>query len=324
MPSPSSNLETLRPELGGSMVEFDTEQDRQGYIAYQALPVFNVMKQSGVLGKVPIEELLKNSETLRGNGGNYSRSTLQFTDDSFATREHGHEVPIDDREAEMYSDYFDVELLSSERARSVVMRAAEKRAAAKVFNATTWGSLTTGVTNEWDDAGNATPIADVEAASQSIYGQCGMWPNAIIMSRTVFRNLRLTDDIKNHVASLGAGSSQLPANINVEHLKAAFDLKHIIIAGGTKNLANEGAAISLSEIWDDEYAMVCRVAETNDIREPCIGRTFHWSADGSLVGGTVETYRDPKSRSDIVRVRHDVDEKILYPECGHLLSNITG
>jgi hypothetical protein len=34
-------------------------------------------------------------------------------------------------------------------------------------------------------------------------------------------------------------------------------------------------------------------------------------------------YRDEVVRADIVRVRHDVDEKILYPEVGQLLKNIT-
>ena len=69
--------------------------------------------------------------------------------------------------------------------------------------------------------------------------------------------------------------------------------------------------------------MVARVAETQDHREPCIGRTFHWGEDGSTIGGTVETYRDENIRSDIVRNRLDVDEKRLVIESGHLLTNIT-
>jgi hypothetical protein len=69
--------------------------------------------------------------------------------------------------------------------------------------------------------------------------------------------------------------------------------------------------------------MVCRVATGLDIREACIGRTFHWSADGSSIGGTIEEYRDETVRSAIIRVRHDVDEVVMYPQAGHLLSNIT-
>jgi hypothetical protein len=65
------------------------------------------------------------------------------------------------------------------------------------------------------------------------------------------------------------------------------------------------------------------VATDQDIRTPCVARTFHWSEDGSQIGGTVETYYDDPRRSNIVRVRHQVDELVLYPETGHLISNVT-
>ena len=90
-----------------------------------------------------------------------------------------------------------------------------------------------------------------------------------------------------------------------------------------KNTANEADSVSLSSVWSNEYAMVCRVATSNDMHEACIARTFHWGADGSSVGGTVESYRDETVRGEIIRVRHDVDEVVMYPEAGHLLSNIT-
>jgi len=67
--------------------------------------------------------------------------------------------------------------------------------------------------------------------------------------------------------------------------------------------------------------MVCKVAETDNIKEPCLARTFHWSADGSQIGGTVETYDESQNRGRIVRVRHDVQHKVLYKELGHLLLN---
>jgi hypothetical protein len=69
--------------------------------------------------------------------------------------------------------------------------------------------------------------------------------------------------------------------------------------------------------------MVAKIATSVDMREPCIGRTFHWTQDGSSIGGTVESYREEAIRGDVIRVRHDVDEVILYPEAGHLLSNVT-
>ena len=142
-------------------------------------------------------------------------------------------------------------------------------------------------------------------------------------NRQVFNNVRATDDVKDNIASSGAGESVKASKITEQQLAEVFDLDHVIVAGSAKNTANTGQAASLSQIWSSEYAMVARVAETNDIREPCLGRIFHWGEDGSEIGGMIETYRDETVRGDVVRVRHDVDEVVFYVEAGHLLSNIT-
>jgi hypothetical protein len=106
-------------------------------------------------------------------------------------------------------------------------------------------------------------------------------------------------------------------------LAQVFDLDFVIVAGSSKNGAVEGQAAAPSQIWSGEYAMVCRVATTNDMREACVARTFHWSEDGSSIGGTIEEYEEPQSRGKIIRVRHDTDEVVMYAQAGHLLSNIT-
>jgi hypothetical protein len=318
-------LATARPAIAGSLEEFDLAMNRQGFIGRRVLPVFNTQVQAGPFGKITIESLLKGGNTERAPGSRYNRGDWDFTADSYATKEQGWEEPVDDREARMYADYFDAERVSTERARNVVMQNAEKRIADSVFNATTWtGSLlTTGITNEWDDPTNAIPIDDVEAAARLVRANTGLWPNALIINRKVFRNLRNCDQIVERIQSAGAGFPTRPADITVAQLAAVFDLPNIIVAGGAYDSAKEGQSTVVAELWSDEYAMVARIAESRDIREPCLGRTFHWSEDGSLLDGMVESYRDETVRSEIIRCRHDVHEKILYPECGHLLSNVT-
>lgn len=327
MPSPSTSLATQRPDIGESFMEFDLEMDAAGYVATQVFPVVEVQKQAGKFGKIPLEELLKKRSTKRAPGAAYTRSNWNFEDAAFATEEHGAEEPVDDREAEMYADYFDAELISGMRARADVMRNAEDRVASAVFNPTVWtgSSLTTAVTNEWDSnhTADAVPIEDVEGAVQAMYDASGLWANALAINRKVFRNLRNLDTIIERINSAGAGNPSKPGDITKEMLAQVFDLPYIIVAGGSENTANEGQAASVDQIWSSEYAMVCKVATTRDFREPCIGRTFHWGADGSSIGGTVESYRDETVRSDIIRVRHDVDEIVLYPQAGHLLSNVT-
>lgn len=324
MPTPSSSLSTLRPDLA-AFFEFDLDMEANGFIANQVFPVVETGLQSDNPGKVPVEQLLFQGDTKRTSGGNYNRGSFKFETFSYATEENGWEEPVDERDKKRYRHLIDAEQIAASRAMSVVMRNHEQRVADAVFNTSTWtgGSLTTDVTNEWDDAANATPIADVQLARNLIYDNSGLWPNALIINRKVFHNLQNVSTIIDRINSAGAGHASKPSDITVAMLAQVFDLDYILVAGVSKNTASEGQTASIQQIWDDEYAMVCRVATTNDMREPCIGRTFHWSEDGSNIGGTIETYWEEQCRSDIIRVRHETDEVVMYPEAGHLLGNIT-
>lgn len=324
MPSPSTAPSTLRPDLA-EFQEFDLESERQGYVSLKVLPVVEVGLQSDNPGKVKIEDLLFNANTSRTATGGYNRGSWKFDKFTYATEENGWEEPISERDEKRYRYILQVERIANARAAGIVARNQEQRAAALVFNTTTWNgaSLTTGITHEWDNATNAVPITDVEAAVKKVYEGSGLWANALVINRQVFRNLRNCDSIIERINAAGAGSPSKASDITEQMLAQVFDLQHIIIAGASKNSANEGQDATPAQIWSGEYAMVCRISTSPDMRDPCLGRTFHWSDDGSSIGGTVDEYYEEQSRARIIRVRHDTDEVIMYPQAGHLLSNIT-
>lgn len=324
MPAPSTVPATLRPDLA-AFFEFDLEMERNGYVATKVLPVIETGLQSDNPGKVPLESLLFDADTSRASGGDYNRGNWTFDKFQYATSENGWEEPIDERDEQRYREILQVDLVAFARATSVIMRNQEKRVADLLFNTTTWNgaSLTTGVSNEWDDADNATPIDDVEGAVKKVYEGSGLWANALVINRQVFRNLRNCKQIIDRINSAGAGNASKPSDITAAMLAQCFDLDHVIVAGASKNSANEGQSGTPAQIWSGEYASVARIATTGDMREPCVGRTFHWSGDGSSIGGTVEEYYWERSRSRIIRVRHETDEVIMYPQAAHLLSNIT-
>jgi hypothetical protein len=328
MPSPSTSLASVQSrnsDLGGSIEEFNLMAEAAGYIGSRVAPVMDVDKVAGTFGRIPVEQLLQERETLRAPGAGYSRGTWTFVPDTYATQEHGTEEPVDENEAEMFADYFDAELVSRNRAAAAVLRNAEKRWAARIFDTAVWtgSALTTAITNEWDDFTNAVPINDVEGAVRKMWDSSGIWANALIINRHVFRNLRLCAQVIDRITASGAGRPAKPSDITEDMLAAVFDIPNIIVGGGAKATNKEGASAAFGKIWSDEYAMVCRIAESNDVREPCIARTLHWAKDGSSVLGAVEDYEEPQTRSKIIRVRHQVAEKIMYVEAGHLLSNIT-
>jgi len=320
MPSPTSSLATQRPDLSASLEEFDLAMDSAGFIGHRILRHTPVASQSGNFGKIPIEELLQNRDTARAPGSGYNRGEFKFETATYTTEEHGVEEPVDDREAAMYANYFDAEVISTMRAQRAVVEAQEKRIADMIFNTTTYTPTT--VTNEWDDSANATPIDDVETKVQALYDASGLWPNAMVITQKVFRNLRNVAQIVDRVKYQGFQDAR-PGNITIAALAQALAIDNILVAGGTKNTANEGQTASLSPIWSGEYSWIGRIATMDDFREPCVGRIFHWTGDGSQENGLVESYRDESVRSDIIRVRHDVDEVELHTACNGLLDNIT-
>lgn len=324
MPSPSESLATLRPDLAAAFEEFPLEMDRRGFIGLQAAPVINVDLVSNAFSKVPIEQLLQNPDTARSPGSGYGRGKFKFTKGTYACEENGWEEPVDDNESRMYANYIDSELLASRRAYDAVLRNHEKRVADMIFDTAVWtgAALTTALTNEWDDFTNATAVNDVEAAVRLIYANSGVWANAIILPKTAFRNLRQHDEIVDRVKFSGL-QDPTTKGITANVLAQLFDLEYVLVAGGTKNTADAGQAASLSSIWNADRAMVCHINPMPDTRLPTLARTFHWGGDGSQIEGAFESYREEQTRSNIIRVRHQTDEMVMYPELGHLLTNLT-
>lgn len=320
-PSPSAAIQ--RPQLDATFMEWSLEAERMGYIGYRALPVFESARQSGTFGKIPIEQLVKRSTDIkRASGGGYSRQEYTFTSDNFVCEEYGAEELIDDRNAAIYRNFFDAEVIARNRAMARVMREIELEIKDAIFNTTTWtgASLTTGVSTEWDTYASAKPIDDVLGAKQLVRSNSGLEANAVIGSIKVFENALNCDQIKDQVKYWGGDD---PKALSLQALAALFKVDYVIAGGVYYDTANQGQTTSLSDVWDDEYVMVCRIATSQDMAEPCIGRVIHWGGDGSSAAMTVESYRDESKRSDVIRARTDIDVKMLYTEAGHLLSNIT-
>jgi hypothetical protein len=317
MPSPSAAY-TTRPDLSEHLEEFPLAMERSKYIAHRLMPVVNVRSKVGQFNRVPIEQLLQQPETKRSPRSGYFRGTWKFEVDSYSCQEHGAEEPIDDNEVAMYGE-LPSQQISTERAFSFVQRAAEIRVAAMAFSTSTY--TPTAVGTEWSVWATADPISDVEAAAQRAWAASGVWPNALVISNKVFRNLRNCADVIERLKY--TGQDVTPGKITETILAQVFGLDYVLVGGATKNSAAEGQAASPAEVWSAEYALVTKVGVTRDVREPCFGRTFHFTGDGSEIDGRVESYRDEPIRSDVIRVRHDVHEKTLVTVCGALLSNIT-
>jgi len=316
MPRPTSATTVVRPDLQEALFEHVEAL----FIGTSLFPVFPSIQKSGGYPVIPAESLLKLQGSLkRAPRAAYARGDWEFERGTFACEEYGFEEPVDDAEAAAYAQYFDAEMVSGEIARNTLLRTQEKRILDILQDTGTF--TPTAITNEWDDAANATPIDDVNARKLAIYNATGVKPNAMVIAYSTFLNLGVCDQIVDRIkyTNPGVQRGEIPAAL----LALAFGLEDVLVADQIYDSAAEGQETSINTLWSNEYAMVCRIARNaRNLREPCIGRTFLWTED-SPDNAMVESYRDNSRRSDIIRVRQHTDEVMVMTACANLLSNIT-
>jgi len=319
-PTPERLIANLRPDLQGLFEEFDIEMNQSKMIALQVFPSIDVGLQAGPFGKITLESLMRAADTKRGSHGEYNEASFEFTDDTYATKENGISVLVDRRNAAIYMNYFNAEAIAARLSRNIVMTNMERLVAALVFDSVTFSP--TNVSNEWNVSAGE-PINDVESAVQRLSDK-GIIANALVISLKVFRNLRNNPQVIDRITANGAGVAAKPSDVTRQMLAAVFDLENILVGGAQYNSAKEGQSASLTQIWDDEYAAVTRIAPQGaDITFPCVGRTCHLGDDGSQILVAMETYYSVESRADKVRCRADTHEKLMYEEAVELLGNIT-
>jgi len=321
MSSPSPSTALQRPDLGATMEQIDLDASRSGFVGLRLMPVAEVAQQSANIGKIPVAELLRDADTRRASTGGYSRSDFQFGEYFYATDDHGHEVPIDDRLKKIYRRYFDAEVVATKRARDVVLRGHEKRVCTKLVATGSFTNAAAGTI--WSTHASADPVADILTRKLAVRAACGIVPNVVAMDWEAFQHARECESILDRLKYAGFQNPEA-SKITAAVLAQVFDVDEVIVAGGQRNSAarNETQSLTMTSLWTKTVVGVGVRAMSMDLQEPSVGRTFHWSEDGSDIGTTIETYRDETTRGDIVRARFDVDERVHYSECWQLITGV--
>lgn len=311
----------MRPELGAVAYEYMLESSQRGFIGLQLMPIKGVPLQGAMYPYIPVESLLKLQETARAARGAYNRSDWDFKDNTYSCKENGWEELIDDSERSLYARFFDAEVVATMRAVDVILRGQEKRIADKVFNVANITG-TSNVGTEWSTLTSCTPYADVKTAKAAMRAASGLLPNCIAMSWTVAQNVLASSELR----------TKLQYTTPIELLSEAeqyrilanyFQVGQCFVGNAIYDNTKKGKTRTIADIWDDEYVLLAAVSSGGqDMKEPCLGRTFLWEED-SPENVVVETYRDENRRSDVVRVRHNTDEAFVFTGAGYLLGNIT-
>ena len=319
--TPSAALGQARPDLRDGLCEFDLEANRAGYIGLQLAPTIEVATQSGKYPKLELKEILKTKKNAkRASGAAYARDGRQGSNGSFATDEYGAEEPVDARNAAIYGDWWDSEVLAAQGARDQVLQNLEDLVMAKVNGIA--GGQQTAAGTAWTTHATATPLANVMTAKKAVRNRTGLIPNAMAIEWDRLMDLLECTAIIDRIKYAGFDDPKAAVLNNLSIMAGIFDVEHFMVAGAMKNTANDAAAASLSNVFTKTQAVVFVHSDDRNLKRPRWCNTFHWGEDGSQIGGVIETYDEPQTRAQIIRSRLDVDVQEVYPECAQLITGI--
>ena len=311
---------TIRADLN-LVVEEASAADRF-FIADRVLPTMSVDAKSGTYAKVDIAggALLDAVATERARSGSYGEISRKWTNDTYDTVDRGLEEPVDDCDASDVGRFFNLESAASRLCMRNVKLAAEVRAAAAIFNATTFGAGTNS-TVAYTEANIATIDfpADVLAAIERINDN-GAEANTIVLSSTVLNRLKRSTLLKAWVR--GTLTGEVAMAINADSIAKSFadhGITQCLVGRARYNTAKKGASKSVSSIWGNTYAWVGYVnPSARNPQDGGAGFTLVWNKEGGLY--VTETYRNEGRRSNMVRVRQHTAEKITDATQGTLIT----
>jgi hypothetical protein len=302
-------------DLGAAVMEFMDQQAT--LIGTKVAPIFKSPIKKGVFNAITRECLTRDVDTKRAMRAGYNREGIATEEISFDCEEHGLEGALDDGERKLYARDFDGELVTTQQIMGLLLLAQEKRLAAALLNTTTFTGSALYSDNSsapWDAAGSDA-IGQIKTVREKIRQNCGFDSVSLICSQTNIDRLLLNTGVK-------AAIQYVARLTEAELLNALADIlgvEKIYIGKAIRNSANKNKTFSGADVWDDDYAMLAVIAKNSQsLSEPALARTILWQ-DDSPENAVVEQYRDEKIKSDIFRVRHNVDELVIDPYFGHLM-----
>jgi hypothetical protein len=283
------------------------------YIAPLVFPRVPVMKESDKFFTFDRSDWLRSEAKGRGIGARYQRTGWDMSTDSYSVDEFGLETPIDDR-IRNNADPVDLEQTAVEYVSDQVDLKMEKDVASLAFTAANWsGSATLSGTSQWSDD-SSDPLAAFSTARLAILSATGRRANTVVMGVQVYEILMRHPDLIDRIKY--TGTAERPAMVTPGMLAALFGVEQVLIGTALEDTANEGATSVYSYIWGKKV-WIGYVSPRPAINTPSAGYIF-------TTGRLADRYREPQTKSDIIRAAEAWDSKKTAAGAGYLYSAAVG
>lgn len=305
-------LSVPRSDLAEAFREYQPEG--QSFIATEVLPERLV---SQITAKLPVitRENYNRTENASSNGAAANRINLAIGETDYVCTKKRLEIALTDDDRSNYADDFDAELESIQLIKTKMMLEREAEAAAALFNTTTFSGadLYTNVssTAPWD-AATSDAISHVLAAMESVRKNCGYRPNALVIGEATLVNLLNNTGIRTRFP----GAPIVTRAMIEQSMISLFGLERLIVGSVVYNGAKEGQTWDGTDLWGDDYALVCRINQGSTVSGG-LGRTLVWNGFNTM--DMVTQYREEQIHADIFDVSVYDQIKLFEPAFGHLL-----
>lgn len=305
---------SANPVLSGHYLEF--MRDPSGFVAELLLPTFNSGEQSARYYVFERENFLfVPTDIQRAPGAPHKEVRARISDDAFSCLDYGLKMPVPDEDRRKYASYLDADLAAIRRITDIIKVNREIRVRDLVTNTANVPSA--GVAVKWDDPGS-DPFTDVDAAKEAIRQGIGLMANVMVINTAIKDVLKKHPKFLERIKYTGSGGA-LPEEELLRLLAVCFGVGRMAVAGTILATSAEGQAITASDIWSDTVVLAHAEAG-QDMMRPNFGRTFNWTAMGS-VDTPVKTWRDDDRVADIHAADQYVGEKLTGASAGFLLTD---
>ena len=301
---------TIRGDIAQAVYEGRSNKANL-FIGAQVMPIYVSDIRSGEYLKINLgqSEALNDDATKIAAGSAYPRVSRKFVSDTFATTEFGLEEILPDATQRDLARFLDVEVALADMLLNQIQIGHETRVAAAAFAANGLTAISgAGATAAYTEA-NITSFdlpADVAAGKLEL-AKVGVLPNTLILSATLFERVRRSTKVQNQMFGVVATNST--RLLSEQEVAQAVGVDQVLVGRAPKNSAAKGKAYSGTFIWSDTYIALAHVVGGEFVAGG-FGRSILWGAD-SPVPFVAETYRDEARRSNVLRVRQHVSEKVI-------------
>lgn len=288
-------------------------EDRTDFaVVNGAIPMIPTTVFNGTYKVWKAADMRRRNVEKRANGSEFKRVNLGVEEKTFSCNEEGYEVPIADRNR-LPGELDDTANKMGEDAyANFDIRLAE------TMNSTYFTQYKTGATDftKWSDA-SSTPITDVKDYKKAVKNAIGVNPDSMILTEDVF--IALTENAQ----IIARMSTCVDKKVTVQKLSEFFGIKNIYVMAGSETTSFDGADAATFDGIKTDTALIYYRGTVDGASNPSAVKCFYNTATYAGNNGvSIQTYREEKITSDIVRVVQDFVIKVTMAEGAMLLVDV--